>query len=117
MILRLEHVRIVPATASNGWAMDAAALEAAVEADAAAGLIPFYCVGTVGTTSSCAVDPLDRIGKVTRRQAAASTRLPGWDARYTGAMHNHLHLRLTTQGAPLIALYAAHSSAPALSTG
>ena len=29
-----------------------------------AGLLPFYMVGTIGTTSSCAVDPIAEMGAI-----------------------------------------------------
>ncbi|MGQ0616811.1 MAG: pyridoxal-dependent decarboxylase [Acidimicrobiia bacterium] len=48
------------------FAMRAEALTGAVEADVAAGLVPFCCVATVGTTSSMAVDPVAAIGPVCR---------------------------------------------------
>jgi aromatic-L-amino-acid decarboxylase len=46
------------------YAMDPAALRAAVDADAAAGLTPALIVATVGTTSSLAMDPVRPIGEV-----------------------------------------------------
>lgn len=42
-------------------------VEAAIREDLAAGLIPFYIVATLGTTSSCAFDCLDEIGPVGNR--------------------------------------------------
>ena len=65
LIQGLQHVRILPTTAAADWALQPEVLEAAVQQDIEAGLIPFYAVATVGTTSSCAVDPLDRIAAVT----------------------------------------------------
>lgn len=32
-----------------------------------AGLLPFYMVGTIGTTSSCAVDPIGEMGVVAQK--------------------------------------------------
>ncbi|ENN76335.1 aromatic-L-amino-acid decarboxylase [Dendroctonus ponderosae] len=40
------------------------AVEKAIKEDREAGLIPFYCVATLGTTSSCTFDRLDEIGPV-----------------------------------------------------
>lgn len=40
------------------------ALREAIEKDIEAGLIPFYAVGTLGTTSSCAFDNLEELGDV-----------------------------------------------------
>jgi len=67
LILGLQHVRILPTTEAADWALQPEVLEEAVQQDIEAGLIPFYAVATVGTTSSCAVDPLDRIAAVTSR--------------------------------------------------
>ncbi len=49
------------------FAMRPEALAAAVEDDLAAGLVPFIVVGTVGTTSSLAIDPIDAIADVCER--------------------------------------------------
>ena len=35
--------------------------QAAIEADVAAGLIPCFVMATIGTTSSCAVDPVAQL--------------------------------------------------------
>jgi len=50
-----------------GRVMDAAALEVQIAADKAAGYVPCCVVGTVGTTSSTAIDPLAEIGPVCQR--------------------------------------------------
>ena len=67
MVSGTPHVRLLPARAERDWALDPADLAAAVEADIAAGLIPFYLVATFGTTSTCAVDPLRPLGEVAAR--------------------------------------------------
>ncbi|KAA0217548.1 MAG: aspartate aminotransferase family protein [Leptolyngbya sp. PLA3] len=66
-----------------GHRMDVEALNRAMREDVANGLVPAYVCATLGTTSSEAIDPLDRIG-------AAIETLPyrPWlhvDAAYTGA--------------------------------
>jgi aromatic-L-amino-acid decarboxylase len=43
-------------------------LEAQVAADRAAGMEPFFCCATIGTTSSLAVDPVPQIGEICRRE-------------------------------------------------
>ena len=50
-----ERTRIVPHDAS--FAMDAKALAAMIDADRAAGLVPFFVCANHGTTSSMAFDP------------------------------------------------------------
>jgi aromatic-L-amino-acid decarboxylase len=62
-------------------AMDAAALEAALDADTRAGRIPFFVAATVGTTASGAFDPVPAI-------ASAAGRHGAWlhvDAAWAGA--------------------------------
>jgi aromatic-L-amino-acid decarboxylase len=46
------------------FAMRADVLEAQIQADKQAGLIPFFVSATVGTTSSNALDPLPEIGRI-----------------------------------------------------
>jgi aromatic-L-amino-acid decarboxylase len=58
-ILGIGHVRTV--TAGPDCRVAAADVRAAIEADRAAGLAPFCVVGTAGTTSTGAVDPLDEL--------------------------------------------------------
>ena len=75
----LEGVRHIPGDAA--FALDPVALEAAIESDRRAGLIPACVVGTIGSTSSTAIDPLPAIAEICRRH-----RL--WlhvDAAYAGA--------------------------------
>ncbi len=51
----------------DAYAMRPDSLEAAIQADLAAGRQPFLVVATVGTTSSNAFDPLPAIGDICRR--------------------------------------------------
>lgn len=51
----------------ENFAMRPEVLVTQIEADKAAGLIPFFVCATVGTTSSNAMDPVAAIGEVTRR--------------------------------------------------
>ena len=39
-------------------------LDAAVAEDVAAGLLPIFLTGTIGTTSSCAVDPIEALAPI-----------------------------------------------------
>ena len=61
-----EHVHAIPC--DDAWRMDVDALEAAIEADRTAGLIPFAVVGTAGSTNTGSVDPLRVIAHVCRDQ-------------------------------------------------
>ena len=75
----LGHVRLIDT--DENMAMRPEALEAAVVADQAAGLVPVFVCGTVGTTGTTAVDPLRAIGDIARRHGL-------WfhvDAAYAGS--------------------------------
>ena len=67
MVLALDHVRVLPTTAADGFALRPDVLEAAMRADAKAGLVPCYVCATIGTTSSCAVDPVTELADVAQR--------------------------------------------------
>lgn len=58
------------ATSSPGGPMDLAALEDALRADTAAGLVPTLIVAAVGTTGTGAVDDTAAIGELARRYGA-----------------------------------------------
>ncbi len=78
--LGLDSVRAVPTL--DDYSMDPAALEAAIKADRAAGLIPFCVVATAGTTSTTSIDPLTDIADLCDREGL-------WmhvDAAYGGAV-------------------------------
>ncbi|HEX9935998.1 MAG TPA: pyridoxal-dependent decarboxylase [Longimicrobium sp.] len=75
--------------------MDPAALEAAIEEDRAAGIVPICVVPTVGTTSIASIDPLPAVAQVCRRQGV-------WmhvDAAYGGAAATVPELRWILDGA------------------
>lgn len=74
-------MRTITARAENEWAVTAADLEEAIRKDVAEGLVPFFVCATIGTTSSCAVDPIPDIAKVASSHKA-------WchvDAAYAGS--------------------------------
>lgn len=80
MVLGLR-CRPLPTSAADGFALRGATACAAIEEDLKAGLLPVALVGTSGTTTSCAFDPLDELADV-----SAATGL--WlhvDAAYGGA--------------------------------
>jgi len=60
-----ENIRRIPV--DENFAMIPEKLEEQIKADRAGGLVPSCVVATVGTTSSGAVDPLEQIGEVCRR--------------------------------------------------
>ena len=87
MISGTRHMRQLPARAERAWALDPDDLEAAIQADLAAGLIPFYLVATFGTTSSCAVDPLRPLGELAARHGLwCAARAVPYGAAF-GAQH------------------------------
>jgi hypothetical protein len=51
-------------------------LEEAIAKDLAAGLIPCFVLSTIGTTSSCAVDPVGPLAVVARKHGSVSEGLP-----------------------------------------
>ena len=51
----------------KNFAMQSDLLEEQIVQDKAAGLIPFFICGTVGTTSSTAIDPIRTIGEISNR--------------------------------------------------
>ena len=61
-------LRMIPL--NERFEMDVAALEAAIQADVAAGLQPFFVAATAGTVDVGAVDDLSAIGEVARRYGA-----------------------------------------------
>ncbi len=61
-----DGLRLVPV--DDAFALDPDALATLVAADRAAGLTPFFCCATVGSTSSEAIDPVRAIGELCRRE-------------------------------------------------
>ena len=55
--------------------MNGEILEAAIKEDKDRGLIPFCCVATLGTTSSCAFDDLKSLGQVCQAQVNHSRKI------------------------------------------
>jgi aromatic-L-amino-acid decarboxylase len=75
----VRHLRTIGV--DDTFAMRPDALRDAVDADVRAGRRPFFVAATVGTTSSCAIDPVPRIAEI-----AAEHRM--WlhvDAAYAGS--------------------------------
>jgi glutamate/tyrosine decarboxylase-like PLP-dependent enzyme len=67
--LRSTKVVTSPVAALVGnYTVEASVLEAAIAEDKALGYIPFVLVAIVGSTNTCAVDPLAELGKVCARE-------------------------------------------------
>lgn len=64
--LGTDALRIIPTDAD--YRMDLAALEHTIAADRSAGLTPFFVVGTAGTVDVGAIDDLDTLATVARRE-------------------------------------------------
>lgn len=64
--LGLDHVVKIGVDAEYRMRVDL--LEAAIEADRAAGMLPLCCVATIGTTSVTSVDPVGEIAEVCRAE-------------------------------------------------
>ncbi|CAI5537677.1 unnamed protein product [Closterium sp. Naga37s-1] len=60
------NVRVLPTTAASAYALTPCQLLDAVQRDEAAGLIPFFLVLTVGSTSSTAVDPIAPLAAIAK---------------------------------------------------
>eukprot|EP00271_Cylindrocystis_brebissonii_P023518 TRINITY_DN9795_c1_g1_i1.p1 TRINITY_DN9795_c1_g1~~TRINITY_DN9795_c1_g1_i1.p1 ORF type:complete len:467 (-),score=84.10 TRINITY_DN9795_c1_g1_i1:877-2277(-) len=60
------NFRALRTDASTSWALDPEVLRTAIEADKAAGLVPFFLSITVGTTSSTAIDPIAELGAIAK---------------------------------------------------
>jgi len=60
--ISVANLRLIPTDAS----MSPEELAKAVSADVAAGLIPFFLCGVIGSTSSAAVDPLSELGDIAK---------------------------------------------------
>jgi len=61
-----DNLHIIPV--DGKFAMDAEALNHAIQEDKKAGRVPFFVCATIGTTSSNAIDPLPEIGSICKRE-------------------------------------------------
>lgn len=66
----VRHVRHVATTLDADWALRADDLAHAMRRDVEDGLIPFFVVATVGTTATCAVDPIAAVVEVATMHSA-----------------------------------------------
>jgi aromatic-L-amino-acid decarboxylase len=91
--LGMQGLRKIPA--DGEFRMDAAALDAAIEEDRAAGIVPICVVPTAGTTSIASIDPLPAVAAVCRKHDV-------WmhvDAAYGGSAATVPELRWILNGA------------------
>jgi aromatic-L-amino-acid decarboxylase len=82
MTLGLGRASLVRIPTNDDFELDPPALEEAIAADLAAGLLPIAIVATVGTTSSTSIDPVATIASIAERKGL-------WlhvDAAYAGAV-------------------------------
>jgi aromatic-L-amino-acid/L-tryptophan decarboxylase len=66
-LLGLGRESLRPVPVDSSWRMDVRALQAAIDADVAAGAKPIAVVATAGTVNTGAVDPLESIAAVSRQ--------------------------------------------------
>ncbi len=79
------HLRLIET--DDTFAMGSDLLEVAMRGDVAAGRIPFFVCATVGTTSTTAIDPVDRIAAAIRSANDPSADSRPWlhvDAAHAG---------------------------------
>jgi len=91
-----DQVRSIPADAAHAMRVDA--LAEAIDADRRAGLVPFFCCATAGTTSSMAFDPITEVAAVCREAGI-------WchvDAAMAGSAAVCPELRWVTDGADVV---------------
>ncbi|TMW64059.1 hypothetical protein Poli38472_014176 [Pythium oligandrum] len=87
MVLDIPHLRVVKtrrgAVDEDNYGLDAQDMAAAMAEDIAKGLVPFFLIPTVGTTSTTAIDPVRALARVAKQQP-----YPVWvhvDGAYGGA--------------------------------
>lgn len=61
-----ENLRLIEVDEKSAMRVDL--LEKQIEKDKAAGLTPFFICAALGTTSSNAIDPIEKIGKIARKE-------------------------------------------------
>jgi len=103
--IRDEHVRSIDVDENLALRVDL--LAEAIEADVAAGLIPFFVAATAGTTSTGAFDPVPAIADLCARFPLASGQ-PIWlhlDAAYAGSAAVCPELRFVQRGVDRVDSY------------
>jgi aromatic-L-amino-acid decarboxylase len=87
-----QNLRVLPTARSKGgdvnnYALAPADVEEAILRDVEAGLLPFFVVPTIGTTSTAAVDPVLAIARAAKR--ACAHVWVGTDRRGNSYIHPH----------------------------
>lgn len=100
MVAGVQLLRVLPTHPDDLHALQPAALEAAIAADAAAGLLPCFVCATIGTTNSCAVDPVPAIGALARRHGLWCARLQPGVVAHHGSESSRLRARLLSGRTP-----------------
>ena len=89
MVLNLPHLRVLKAKRGavdeENYGLDPQDLQKAMQKDLENGLIPFFVVPTVGTTSTTAIDPVAEIVHVARSLSKEHYVWVHLDAAYAGA--------------------------------
>ncbi|KAL8167544.1 hypothetical protein V2J09_009043 [Rumex salicifolius] len=62
-----QNIRLIKTTKSSHFALSPTQLHRAIKADVEAGMLPLYLCVTVGTTSTTAIDPIDRLADVAKK--------------------------------------------------
>lgn len=91
-----SNVRMIATRGEGGkaggsaYALDAADLAAAMREDVADGLTPVFVNANVGSTNSCAVDPVLAMGEVCRRWRGTPFRSRGEGGGFNHIMHDRI---------------------------
>ncbi|OMO60463.1 Pyridoxal phosphate-dependent decarboxylase [Corchorus capsularis] len=62
-----SNFRLVETHSSTGFSMSPKQVSLAIEHDIKSGLVPLFLVGTIGTTPTGAVDPIEELGQIARK--------------------------------------------------
>lgn len=95
-----RHLRLIECDEQDR--MKAAALDAAIREDLAAGRVPFFVFATMGTTSSTAVDSLLEIGEVLARCVEGAQSQSSPPTLRSGGGSVWLHVDAAHSGAALV---------------
>uniref|UniRef100_A0AAF5Q1S0 Aromatic-L-amino-acid decarboxylase n=1 Tax=Wuchereria bancrofti TaxID=6293 RepID=A0AAF5Q1S0_WUCBA len=66
--MRLRKLKTIRGGPFDNFSVTAETLEKAIMTDRQNGLVPFIFIMTLGTTSSCGMDPVDKLGPICKRE-------------------------------------------------